>query len=614
MSSEISATEWLLAKEKFNNQATPRNGELFYIANGQKKTGSYIPKNQLNHSFIMFSNAIPYAKLNEIAGKGAYGVVEYTQSEGGSRYALKIQHEPQIKGYQYNKDYEQEVLKDVGLLIANGRDIDRNNLKKYYLMPDLGIELSDYLRSSVSKIKRLDIAIKLCLEVANLHNGITTESGRKVVHRDIKPANIMINTSSDSVRLADYGLSIFGDPESKARNLAGTPYYLPYQIATKYSNQQLDNLALKRCIYMPSYLYINQHGLVKVARSISGLLDRQTLSLYNLDKYFDSSSTRVTDHSALEQGSLLIIASCRSNHYYQQVKRNTLLQKALFFLYFAGKANKYELTNLMQNTNKINKLASIFFYIKKIPNPFISTAYTNTNILNLLIDIKDMTRSKQNRAISQLKSISIASLGIEDNLNKFRLGIGLSENVIETEPKPDFKSPISKQKQVPFFKQNYNQNNEYKLKVNAQENQQQRPQKASAQDILKILLIKFSELKNNIAKDDMISARYLSVQKATYTDPRATREKLDQKQLLNNIIMSEKLDNVIYLLKNRFLKHNSTYSMRFNNKLIDILKNTIISFNKISIPTNQNLAIRKIFSWLEGIKDEPIKDIAYRYI
>lgn len=50
-----------------------------------------------------------------------------------------------------------------------------------------------------------------------------------VVHRDIKPENIML-TSSDEIKLIDFGLSKRMSHNVKLHTMAGTPYYIAPEV------------------------------------------------------------------------------------------------------------------------------------------------------------------------------------------------------------------------------------------------------------------------------------------------------------------------------------------------------------------------------------------------
>ena len=61
-------------------------------------------------------------------------------------------------------------------------------------MFNAGTSLDKYLKANpnLSKEQRFDLAIKVCLAVHHLHQGISSRTGTPFAHRDLKPANISV--------------------------------------------------------------------------------------------------------------------------------------------------------------------------------------------------------------------------------------------------------------------------------------------------------------------------------------------------------------------------------------------------------------------------------------
>jgi hypothetical protein len=179
METPITDMEWCLAKKKLGKEDMPRRGELIHL----HKSPNPYKSNALGHSFLLFDSK-PYAILNQAAGEGQFGVVKFSQSEGGSRYAVKMRLNTTLAKAQYGSDDEVEIAKDVGLFIHAGKE-RKAGAKLYCMMPDLGEDLVDFLHKKITIAERLDIAIKLAAEVSLHHQGYKTLSGRKLIHRDI---------------------------------------------------------------------------------------------------------------------------------------------------------------------------------------------------------------------------------------------------------------------------------------------------------------------------------------------------------------------------------------------------------------------------------------------
>ena len=50
--------------------------------------------------------------------------------------------------------------------------------------------------------------------------------GRRLVHRDVKPANILIESSTQTPYVADFGLAITEEDYLRSGHAAGTPPYM----------------------------------------------------------------------------------------------------------------------------------------------------------------------------------------------------------------------------------------------------------------------------------------------------------------------------------------------------------------------------------------------------
>ena len=61
-----------------------------------------------------------------------------------------------------------------------------------------------------------------------------------IVHRDIKPENLLIDSSDNSLKLIDFGLSIKLPEGQKLRDRQGTPYYMAPEVLNKIYDNKCD--------------------------------------------------------------------------------------------------------------------------------------------------------------------------------------------------------------------------------------------------------------------------------------------------------------------------------------------------------------------------------------
>jgi serine/threonine protein kinase len=425
MSKVVSELQWQVAKDKLSGQPSANNGKMIY-----RPSDRY-----LSYTFIQFDDKKPYAVLRKEAGKGEFGQVRFAESEKGTSYAVKVRLDRTTTLAQYKNDDEVAIGKDVGLIIKNG---NANHNKLYCLMPNLGQSLAKYLKQPLKMSEQFDIAIKLCHEVSRHHHGLATHSKKKVMHRDIKPANVMINPSTKVIRLTDYGISIYAEPSRYPYQEVGTPYYLPPDSVRNYSYGELDALAIKRCIHMPSQTYINGYGRQSVPSDIPRIFSDKTISQMGLKSYFDTSTRYLTHHSPLQLGALLILAASQKPEYYRRISSDIALQKALHVLYFSGESSQRFIDEIVKKDDLKKRLCNLWPLIDSIDKNYLKEALSNDLIANLLKDVQSLPKKQLKAAIITLNQTSIEVLNTLERVNELRSVIGLKE-----QERPDIKSSES---------------------------------------------------------------------------------------------------------------------------------------------------------------------------
>jgi serine/threonine protein kinase len=156
-------------------------------------------------------------------GKGSMAdVYEAYDPHTDRMLAIKILREDRQENNEYLQRFFREA-KAVGSLshtnIVAIYDIDELNKRPFIVMEHLkGIPLSELIRSgrkfSFDEIAAIGIQLAMALDYAH---------SRGIIHRDIKPSNIIITSSNFKVKITDFGIAHFEDPEITMN----TPIHVP---------------------------------------------------------------------------------------------------------------------------------------------------------------------------------------------------------------------------------------------------------------------------------------------------------------------------------------------------------------------------------------------------
>jgi serine/threonine protein kinase len=257
------------------------------------------------YSFIKLENTV-YATLpkseNGILGEGSFGKVRLAIDEHGHKYAIKVekiqdagQKNLQIKLDESN--HEMAITTDLGVGVTQYKHLSKEGRYKkiYSVMHHKGEQLYDFLKENKDKLtdeQRLDIAIKVCKAVDNLHSGHSSKTGQVYAHCDLKPQNMTID-SQLNISLVDFDLST--TQIDRQAEIQGTPAFLPINI-TQYTNRKIDKFGLKRILfYHEDYIGLQNASLNP--NEIQSLLTKACIKQHPLLEDVLSTRSSKIDHS-----------------------------------------------------------------------------------------------------------------------------------------------------------------------------------------------------------------------------------------------------------------------------------------------------------------------------
>eukprot|EP00931_Biecheleriopsis_adriatica_P004686 TRINITY_DN106315_c0_g1_i1.p1 TRINITY_DN106315_c0_g1~~TRINITY_DN106315_c0_g1_i1.p1 ORF type:complete len:661 (-),score=124.99 TRINITY_DN106315_c0_g1_i1:83-2011(-) len=187
-------------------------------------------------------------------GEGSFGVVWRGVSKADSKPVAVKQMEKvkcQQKGL-HRVHFEREI----GVMRALNHenvtrlyDIHEDSACLYMVLEYCdGSDFGDKIAERGTDIPEKEVATwmrQMCMAVAVLHD-------KGICHRDIKPDNFMVNKAQ--LKLADFGLAVFKDPQRPIREKCGTPAFMAPEIHTLPSSPGyglvVDDWAVGVCMFM----------------------------------------------------------------------------------------------------------------------------------------------------------------------------------------------------------------------------------------------------------------------------------------------------------------------------------------------------------------------------
>jgi serine/threonine-protein kinase len=192
--------------------------------------------------------------LREI-GRGAMGVVYLGKDEGSGReVALKTMMLASHFDAKALGEAKERFLREAKILtwlhhpdIVTIYDVGEEQGLAFIAMEFLkGAELTEY--TAPDKLLPLPKVLEIMARAADALN-YAHEDG--IVHRDVKPGNIMYDTSNNSVKVTDFGISrLVSMNHTRIGLVLGTPLYMsPEQVMGKQINGISDLFSLGSTFY-----------------------------------------------------------------------------------------------------------------------------------------------------------------------------------------------------------------------------------------------------------------------------------------------------------------------------------------------------------------------------
>lgn len=185
---------------------------------------------KINDQYFAIYKGEQHGKL---LGKGAFGSVKLVQNIETGTWAVIKTIRKKLDSDQESHDRsisrEKESLQKAEHFIGH---VQRKSKKKDVMQDEIimilapGMTVSNIIKHhNMPAVKWLDLAIGMMQSAKKMHrNGL--------IHRDIKPANMLAETTTNTVKLVDFGLARMMDPETKSYlgSRAGTAAYMAPEI------------------------------------------------------------------------------------------------------------------------------------------------------------------------------------------------------------------------------------------------------------------------------------------------------------------------------------------------------------------------------------------------
>ena len=512
--------------------------------------------------------------IKEKLGEGTFGKVRLginIQTE--EKVAIKILDKKKIKKDKDKKRLEKEIKILESLRHPNivhlYSDI-QNNSYIYLIMEYIkGIELLKYI-SSNSKLTEEEA----CFYFRQIISSIEYLHKLKIAHRDIKPENMIIEDSTKTIKLIDFGLSSYYNTKSETLSSAcGSPSYAPPEMLTgkKYNAIPID---------------IWSCGIVLYAM-ICGYLPFEDEDHDILFRTIKEGKFRIPQHvseSAQDLIKNILVVNPKKRYTIAQIKKHKWFNLCLNNENYRNKKSLYEglllnkyvipideqIINTMNNEYKIEK--------EKIRECLLKNEHNDITTIYYLILLKN----------SKLEKDSIADL----KGNLFKKYLENNKNLLSNYDN-DINKVINERKIVNEDFINHNNIEEKEEKINDEyiiSNNPEEKQDNNEKDKINTNNNLDKNITNNITNDnENINIDNTNIQNKKLTPISIQKEKNEKKNQnkinnKNKKFSPETIKETLKLMKINQLKKNAinSASKREIKKKINVIQiNEIIQKNKV---------------------------------
>src|SRR5262249_41110534 len=188
-------------------------------------------------------------------GEGGMGVVYLAdQLSFHRRGALKVIHGYYTRDEEFTKRFQREARLAAMLNhahIVTVYDFDRMEDGSLFIAMEYveGRSLGDIIQRGGIGLRE---AVRFARQIAE---GLDAAHRAGVIHRDIKPENIMVSSTTNAVKLMDFGIASMKDTEEMTRitrigTIVGTPTYMaPERIEKGQTDEKTDIYAFGVLLY-----------------------------------------------------------------------------------------------------------------------------------------------------------------------------------------------------------------------------------------------------------------------------------------------------------------------------------------------------------------------------